>query len=149
MKKLLIKCAFVVCLAMGISYYMMYIMTGQMPFDANDISMPDISLSPKKLVSGGKETVYKWVDANGVTQYSSEPPPEQKQATALELDPNINIIQKPPVIHREKAKDGPKLQPSGPIYSPGNVKKLLDDAKNVEKVLDDRFEQQKKTIDGL
>ena len=35
---------------------------------------------------------YKWVDENGVTNYSSEPPPSSKKATAKVVEDKISVV---------------------------------------------------------
>jgi len=79
----------------GISNYVLYIMTGKSPFS----KIPQISLSApsgddiKRTLSGGKETVYKWTDANGKVHYSSEAPADIESAQKMEVDPNVNLIE--------------------------------------------------------
>ncbi len=150
MKKLIIKSILMICVFMGISQYFVYIMTGKSPLDG--FKTPDLSFGSddiKNAVTGGKQTVYKWVDENGVTQYTAEPPPEQA-VTAVELDPNMNIVKGVEMPEDEKEKSAPKVTlPEGPIYSPKSVKKLMDDAQNVEKLLDDRFKEQEKVLQGI
>ncbi len=151
MKKLVIKSLMMIAIFIGISQYFVYIMTGKSPLD--ELKAPEISLSTpdiKDVVTGGKQTVYKWVDENGVTQYTSEAPPEQS-ATAMELDPNTNIVQGIKMPEGEETEEEtPKAEvPQGNIYSPQSVKKLMDDAKNVQKLLNDRYEQQEKALQDM
>ncbi len=151
MKKLIIKSVMMIAIFIGISQYFVYIMTGKSPLDG--LKAPEISLSTpdiKNAVTGGKQTVYKWVDANGVTQYTSEAPPAQS-ATTMELDPNTNIVQgiKMPG-DEESEKESPKSEiPQGNIYNPESIKKLMDDTKNVQKLLNDRYKQQDKAFQDM
>jgi len=39
--------------------------------------------------------------------------------------------------------------PTGNIYKPETINKLMDDAKNVQTLLEDRKAQQDKVLDGL
>ncbi|MFT5082355.1 MAG: hypothetical protein ACI9Y1_000380 [Lentisphaeria bacterium] len=165
MGKLIFKMVVMVVIFIGISNYMLYIMTGKLPFDIRSISMPSFSvdeLMPSApalgaLSSGSDtETVYKWVDENGVTQYSNEQPPQlgevntEQSLKVLILDPNENIIQavKIPAKEEVKKKVAPDL-PTGNVYNPANVKKLMDDAKNVKKLLDDRAKAQEKLLNDM
>lgn len=148
-KKLVIKATFMVLVFMGVSQYFVYIMTGKSPLE--NFKMPSFSASDLKedvsnLATGGKQTVYKWVDENGVTQYTAEPPPDQA-ATSVELDPNANIIQGVEMPEDEDAPTAaPQVSmPDGNIYNPQSIKKLMDDAKNVQTLLNDR----QKTLDGM
>ncbi len=153
MKKLIFKCTVMVVIFIGISNYGLYLTTGKVPSFKSmlpDLSFntPDVSeLTP----SFNKDTVYKWVDENGVTQYSSEPPPEQAKAEVMTLDPNTNVIQGLELKEEENTENAnPKVAvPDGNIYSPENIKKIMDDTKNVQNLLDDRFKNQQKALDDL
>ncbi|MFL0811474.1 MAG: DUF4124 domain-containing protein [Agarilytica sp.] len=141
-KKLVIKATFMIIVFLGISQYFVYLMTGKSPVE--NFKMPSFSASDLKqdvtnMATGGKQTVYKWVDENGVTQYTAEPPPEQA-AVSLELDPNANIIQGVEMPEDENAAPAkPKVSmPDGNIYNPKSIKKLMDDAQNVQQLLNDR-----------
>lgn len=158
MNKLIVKIVFMVAFMVGLTSYMTYVQTGKSPFNFDDISAPDISLDADSikglLPSGGgggsdKDVFYKWVDDDGLMQYTQVPPPEHIQAEVISLDPNMNVIQgvKPRVETPRKDRQIGKTE--GSVYNPGNMKQLMDDAKNVQKVLDDRAAQQKTAIDGL
>lgn len=153
MKKLITKAILVVVIALGASNYMLYIMTGKTPFDSNDMKIPDLSLSSPKLDKinplSGSSTVYKWVDENGVTQYSSEPPPENVQRKVLEIDPNVNVVQGLRIEEEEPqeiAQTQNNVIPQGQVYNPQAIKKLMDDAKNVQKKLNERYKEQEKAL---
>lgn len=143
MKKLIFKCVVVVILALGVSNYMMYVMTGKLPFSSD--SLPSFSSPSMPTFAEGKTTAYKWTDANGVVHYSSEPPPNPADAAEkMEVDPNVNLIQgikeEPTIAGAEtEAPQGPDF--SGNIYSPENVKKLVDDAKAVQEKMNERTKQ--------
>lgn len=170
MKKLIFKCLSMVFIFVGISQYMMYLMTGKSPLA--DLKWPSFSLdeAASTLSSGqlsnlnpvaGKDVVYKWVDAQGVTQYSHEPPPDSVASKRLELDENTNVIQGLKLPEEEAAASGqqngtgqqnpvPQLAlPEGNLYSPQNIKKVIDDAKNVQKMLNERVGQQEQALKDL
>ncbi|PCK02945.1 MAG: hypothetical protein COA42_21605 [Alteromonadaceae bacterium] len=160
MNKLIIKVVFMVVFMVGLTSYMTYVQTGKSPFDFSNMSAPDISLNADSIkgllpsgggAESGKDVFYKWVDDDGLTQYTQVPPPEHIKAEVIALDPNMNVIQGvKPKARVETAKKKRQIgQMDGSVYSPGNMKRLMDDAKNVEKVLNDRAEQQKQMLDGL
>lgn len=145
----------------GISNYVLYIMTGKSPFS----KIPQISLSApsgddiKRTLSGGKETVYKWTDANGKVHYSSEAPADIESAQKMEVDPNVNLIE-----GIELQTENTSAQPqapttttttvntdplSGGVYNPEAVQKLIKDAKNVQNMLNERNEASKKALEEL
>ena len=154
MKKLIIKSLLMVGIMVGVSNYALYVMTGKSPFN----SPPSISLEmPNKQdiqrgLSGGKETVYKWTDAQGKTHYSSSPPKDQPLAKKLEINPDVNLIQGVQ-SNTEKHETAPAQNQSAPItrnvYHPESVKKLMDDAKNVQKLLNERNEANQKALENL
>jgi hypothetical protein len=47
---------------------------------------------------------YKWVDENGVTNYSSDPPPGKKGSNAKVVEDRISIVEKDPAF--DKAAEG-------------------------------------------
>ena len=151
MTKMIFKMVVMLVVVVGVSNYALYIMTGKTPFSTNSLKMPDLSApSVNSLVNGGKTTAYKWTDENGVVHYSSEPPPEQQQVEVLEVDPNVNLVQG---IQKKEEIPGPGSQPSldlpgGNVYSPENVQKLIQDAKDVQKKLNERYQEQEKIVGG-
>jgi len=165
--KLIFKMLLMTGVFVGISNYMMYIMTGKSPF-AN-FKLPSLSLDKKdiskniaKALSSEKQQAYKWTDSNGVVHYSSSPPahlssPEQiEQAKAqkyletLQIDPNTNLIQGSKLAEDTETEQNKQTpSPIQNIYTPAGAKKLIEDAKNVEKLLNDRFQEQKNAIDNI
>nr|WP_252738328.1 DUF4124 domain-containing protein [Saccharophagus degradans] len=143
---MIFKCVVVVVLALGASNYMMYIMTGKLPFSTE--SLPSFSSPSLPTFAEGKTTAYKWTDANGVVHYSSEPPPNPADAAVkMEVDPNVNLIQgikeEPTIAGEADTPQGPDF--SGNIYSPEKVKKLVDDAKAVQQQMNERT----KSLEGI
>ncbi len=144
MGKLIFKIAVMLIIVVGMSNYVMYIMTGKSPFSfsGNGPSLPNAP-SMSDLVPAGKQTAYKWTDANGVVHYSSEPPPEGQQATELEVDPNANLIQglrEAPADNPAPAATPEAVMPQGHVYDPRTIQKLMDDAKQVQETLNERYE---------
>ena len=109
--------------------------------------------------SAGKDKIYKWVDDQGVTQFSSTPPPTSQNVQVLLIDPSTNVVQsrdfksKPYSNQSEDSNSRVKETvttdpaPQGQVYSPSQVTKLLDDARNVEGLLKERFDNQQKIIE--
>ena len=151
MKKIFIKMILLIGVLLAVPYYMM---GGAMP-DFMTSLLPSGSSQNLKGVSGigsavtdEAVTVYEWVDEKGRKHFSNTPPAGQN-AKALQLRPDTNLIQavKPQV---EKVAPRPKVTSIGEMkspYTPGGAKKLIDDAKNVQEMLNQRFDQQKALID--
>ncbi len=116
-------------------------------------SMPDIVSDTKpKPVSGSGDIIYKWKDKQGVLHFSSSPPPEGTEFTSKGYDPNTNLIQSVKVITEPTERLRPQqqqIQTSSDIgnpYSPAKVEKLIKDAQNIEKLLNDRLKRQEALI---
>ena len=116
-----------------------------------DFSMPDMP-DAKKLTSGSgqKDYFYKWYDAEGNVQFTTEPPPEGVEYTVKGYDPDTNLIQAVQAPSEKTAQQNQE-KPAAPgldsgaldnPYSPDNVKKLIEDAKNVQKILNQRYQDQ-------
>jgi hypothetical protein len=132
---------------------------------APDISLPDISI-PKvfddvklpKLpeASPDQDIVYQWYDAEGNLNFTSQPPPQGTEYTVKGYDPNTNLIQSVELDEEPEASDSDSEQNAntpvkgvseiGSPYSPEKVEQLFNDAKNIEKLLNDRMKQQEAMI---
>ena len=131
----------------------------------SDFSLPDFSLpglsSAKKLVpsnpvTGGKDKFYKWYDSKGDLQFTTEPPPDGIEYTVKEFDPNANVIQavEIPVVQPEDlaatsdsgAGKNKSSDANANPYSKESVEKLFEDTKNIEKLLNQRMQNQNAAI---
>lgn len=122
----------------------------------DDLKLPDLSL-PEVPDSIGipevgsainrTDVIYQWRDAKGELHFTSTPPAEGIEYTAKGYDPNANLIQSIDIEHTEASKqevqESQVKTPSdiGNPYSPEKIQKLFDDARNVEKLLNDRMKQ--------
>ncbi len=108
--------------------------------------------APKNLtsvVSDEKVQVYKWRDKNGVMQFSNTPPPSDKGAEQVELDPNSNLMQAVKVPEeKEEPAEVANVEKPNP-YSVKGMKKVMDDAKGVEQLLQQRHEDQQKMMNEI
>lgn len=133
----------------------------------SDFGLPDFSLpSLPRFSSGGSSTpvpdsddnldgkvlFYKWYDADGDVQFTSEPPAEGVEYTVKGFDPDANVIQAVKLPAGDSA-DGESSSAAGKSatdignpYSKETIEKLFEDAKNVEKLLQERLQQQEATF---
>lgn len=163
--RLLFKVFAVAVIVVGFSSYAGYLTTGRLPWQHLKLGLPKVE-NPLKSVNvdsmiqseGDTEAIYKWQDQNGGWHYSNESPPEGTVFETIEVQPNANIVaavkspESPPTVAEQKTtpKPAPESEDEDPsLYSPDGIKKLMDDAKNVQKQLDDRAKKQKEIIDQL
>jgi hypothetical protein len=101
------------------------------------------------VVTDEKVQVYKWPDKNGVMQFSSTPPPGVSNVSQVELNPNSNVVEavKVPVKVESVAAPAELAQP-GP-YSVKGMKKVMEDARDVEQMLQQSHEQRSKALNNL
>ncbi|MBE9568578.1 MAG: DUF4124 domain-containing protein [Proteobacteria bacterium] len=108
--------------------------------------------APKNIssvVTDKKVQVYKWRDEHGVMQFSNTPPPTVSNAERIELNPNHNVIQAVKVPEKkEEPKEVAAAETPNP-YSVRGMKKVMDDARGVEQLLQQRHDDQQKMLDGL
>ena len=107
--------------------------------------------APKNLssvVSDEKVQVYKWVDEHGTMHFSSTPPPTVSNAEKIVLDPNNNLVQAVKVPEKEQPKEVAQMKTPN-SYSVKGMKKVMDDAKGVEGLLQQRHEDQQKMLNNL
>lgn len=129
-----------------------------------NLKMPELSIPdmPEVLPAGkpgataakdasGNDLVYKWTDAEGNLHFSNTPPGDGSEYSVKGYDPQMNLIQsvkpKPePVDNPAVAKADPQQPPQkieiGSPYSPEKIGKLIEDAQNVQQLLNDRIKQQ-------
>jgi len=117
--------------------------------------LPDFGGKSDSAAVKGKNVIYKWIDSKGQVQFSSSPPPAGIKYTAKGYDPNTNLIQAVAIPTKEaeakKEVTDPKkavtsLDDAGNVYSPEKIDKLFKDAKNIEKLLNDRLKNQNAQI---
>lgn len=91
--------------------------------------------------------VYKWQDANGEWHFSNTPPPDGVKSSVETYRSDVNITQAPPAVAEEAVEPAGEADipttavPLLPITDPERVQQLIEDAKNVQKTLDQRKQQ--------
>jgi hypothetical protein len=99
-------------------------------------------------VTDEKVQVYKWRDEHGVMQFSNTPPASGAAAEQIVLKPNSNIVQAVKIPVKESAAEEVSSSAPNP-YSIKGMKKVMDDAKGVEQLLQNRHEQQQKMLNDI
>ncbi len=95
------------------------------------------------IVSEEETTVYRWQAPDGSWQFS-DTPPVQGTAEKITVDPNANLIEGLP----EKIEPDPEPEQDSAVempvpmtISPDKLKRLKEDAENIQNLMDDRAEQ--------
>ena len=99
------------------------------------------------VVTDEKVQVYRWRDPNGVMQFSNVPPPTVTDAEQIVLDPNSNMLQAVKTAETEEPKRVENTGSPNP-YSIEGMKKVMGDAKGIEQLLQNRHEEQQKTLNS-
>jgi hypothetical protein len=102
----------------------------------------------------GKDIFYKWYDSEGNIQFSTEPPADGIEYTLKGFDPNANVIQSVKIPPKKSAADestATQVKPRSPEdgvnpYSGDHVKKMIEDTKNIEKLLSQRYKDQESAL---
>ncbi len=99
-------------------------------------------------------TVYKWQDTDGEWHFSNTPPPQGIASQVQTYRADTNVIQAPRPQQKPAApaeNDTPPSE-SGPgipgLPSPAKAKKLLDDARAVQDLNNNRMDVLNRQIDG-
>ena len=150
--KVAIKFGIIIGILMAVPYY--FYAGGELPGFISDLGFGSSQNVKAKLpenytnvVTDKEVTIYQWVDEHGIKHFGSAPPPNVA-AEVRHLKPDQNVIQAVKVPDREEVVDEPAQEDEilkNP-YNPETVKKLINDAKNVQKLLDQRFENQKELM---
>ena len=97
-----------------------------------------------------KVQVYKWRDKDGVMQFSSEPPSDTHDVEQIVLHPDSNVVQSVTVNEKETLQPVAKAENLvATPYSINGMKKVVDDAKGIEEMLQQREEQQQKILNDI
>ena len=151
-KKLLIKVGIIVGIMLAVPYY--FYGGGKMPGFLQDFGWgggtekPAVPENFSNAVTDKEVTVYKWVDKDGIQHFGSTAP-AGVVAEEKHLRPNDNVIQAMKIPEKEETEKKPAVNADAILknpYKPENVKQLINDAKNVQKLLDQRFENQKEVM---
>ena len=123
---------------------------------APDLSIPEL---PKAATGRREDLIYRWVDDSGIVHFTNTPPPAGVAYTVKGYDPDANLIQSvrptaptepEPVrpVQAPSEKQPASLKDIGNPYSIEKVEKLMEDAKNIQHVLEDRAKRQDQLISG-
>lgn len=101
--------------------------------------------------SGG--TIYKWQDANGNWVYSDQPNTKGKSQTHTLDTSKVTIMAAEDTailkeLATQKAHIDTKLKTPSAL-SPSEIKQLMKDAKNIQKLMDERTKKIDKAIEGI
>jgi hypothetical protein len=100
------------------------------------------------------DTIYQWVDAEGNRQFSNTPPPEGIEFSVKNYDSNLNVIQSVNTKTGEAEvteegtlkKEITSTEDAGSPYSADGIKKLFENAHDVEKLLNQRLQKQEAAL---
>ena len=108
-------------------------------------SSSDLEGSDKPDPTQGSTTrVYKWQDADGNWQFSNQPPAEGVASSSRVYRSDTNVTQAvTPRASASEPTSSPEKTPAMasplmPITDPGRVRQLVDDARNVQGLIDQR-----------
>ena len=130
-----------------------------------DLKLPDFSLPEiPDLPSANDESssdnrvrvdvFYQWYDKAGNIQFTTSPPPAGVDYTLKEVNPDANLIQSVE-LPKATSEQTTEVQAIGKAessddlpnpYSKESVENLFKDAKNVEKLLQQRMDQQNSVL---
>lgn len=106
------------------------------------------------------QVIYKWTNEEGVLQYSNAPPPAGTPAQIVKPDPDANLILAVPVPESAPepahvttgSGDGekPVADAGEPFpYSPEQIKKTVEDARDAQRIMNERLQQQQQILENL
>lgn len=114
-------------------------------FSESSTTLESSLTTADKALQKNTTKVYKWQDATGEWHFSSQPPPTGIKGSVETYRSDINITQTPAPVEvvaeptEKVSTDIPTTaSPLLPITDPERVKKLIEDAKNVQNLVNDR-----------
>lgn len=126
-------------------------------FSLPDFSMPEMpdarDITPTIDGLDGQDIFYKWYDAEGNVQFTTELPPDGLEYTIKGFDPDTNVIRAVKLPHEASDSDGTSssektssAEDFGNPYTKESIEKLFKDTKNIEKMLKQRLQNQNSEI---
>lgn len=114
------------------------------------------SIDVSQAQDSATHTIYKWIDSNGVLQYTNIPPPGIN-TEIVQVDPDSNLI---PAVDASQvatplagvpanAEKSPAAPDEPFPYKPEQIKKAMDAARNTQQMMDERLEKQQQIFDKL
>ncbi len=103
-----------------------------------------------------EKTVYKWKDEHGNWQFSQTPPKNlATKSEKFSVSSKVNTMSAPPAVETDSSSGGGSDQsdtvkmheidkpsfPSPTTISPADIPKLIENVKNVQKIMDQRGEK--------
>ncbi len=105
------------------------------------------TITPSRHNHDDKQTIYRWKDASGQWQFSDKPPAENA-SEEIQLSGHLNRDLAEKVTTKTKPTTSTENNPAptkntehSTKLSPENIAKLMDDAKNVQHLINDRNAQ--------
>lgn len=120
-----------------------------LPLISSDFSDVTISGSSEPSTSH----YYKWQDAEGNWQFSDDAP-EGIASDSVDVDTRANILEpflgntSPKPEQAKPAKPAVNL-PTSPLVMPSQAKQLIEDAKNIDQLLENRQQELDKRMNSL
>ncbi|HEA26221.1 MAG TPA: hypothetical protein ENH92_03785 [Ectothiorhodospiraceae bacterium] len=166
MRKLISMLVIILVIA-GIAPFTLPLKNGEPLLKWSQLSMPKLPQFPdlsaltdlfkaKPDNSSIPATSYKWRDSEGNWQLSDTPPQNGHYETII-VDPNTNILQAdipvtkiatPPSTQIKDTSAQPAYSPAM-AYDPEKVSEIMDSARNVENLLQERKVQQDKLLRAI
>lgn len=104
----------------------------------------------KAVVTDRRVEVYTWFDEHGVKQFSNTPPPDGGESEKIVLSPDTNVIDAIKIPEEEtEVASGSKVYSIGNPYTPGGMKKVIDDTMDARESLDQRRADQEKMMQEI
>jgi len=151
--KLAVKFFSLMMLLAFVGFFVMKRPDGQ-PWLTVDDLMPNMSAAKTEARAIAKPgEVYRWQDDEGMWHFSDEPPVKQVALDPVKLQPDRNLIQglrnKEPAqeASAEPEQDQPGMDLPLPTTIPiKDIPKLLDDARKVQDLMNERQKQLEKVL---
>ncbi len=143
----------------GFGYYM-YATTGKVPFMSSFNKGPSTTQELREKItnkasisSSGKQTFYKWKDEFGQWHFG-EKAPDGVKSISINYNPDENVISSVKIKAKETIKKGFSMPssdaPSGAdAYNPAQIQKTLQDAKNIQNLINQRYKEQQEALQNI
>lgn len=94
--------------------------------------------------------MYKWVDENGIMQFSQTPPPDGGASQEVTLKSNLNTMEAPYMPAEKEAAPASSggFAPKNP-YNPKNMKDMMRQTKDLQETMNQQMADRKEQMDKM
>lgn len=111
------------------------------------LEKPSLPSFGSNSAENNSQTLYRYQDEQGVWHYTDQPL-DQDSAEQIEVSTDINLIDAPPALPRSGSAPAANIS-ANPLNAISRGAEVMEDAEQVQQMLDDRLEDMDQTLNSI